>query len=427
MLRRLSPTCFYRLWSAVVMACIVLLQSCMDSPKGEINPLGKRSEGATQDLPHIQESGVLIAAMLSGPDTYYEHRGQAMGQQYALIEHFAVAQGVSVRIELAHDTTELLDLITSLQADVVAVPLPDSLLEAHSLQPMAMQKGKGAWAVRSDEPLLADALQRWYSDSLLLTAERTSAARGTTKAYVRRHVYAPMVSQSAGIISSYDNLFKEAAARIGWDWRLVAALCYQESAFDPQAESWAGARGLMQLMPATATALGVSQADVYKPDVSIEAGVRYLGQLYQKFPELPATERIKFAIASYNGGFGHVRDAMALARKYGGNPYTWDGISPYILALSEPQFYRDPVVNYGYMRGSETHDYVYSIMKRWASYGGQVAVGRPSGMPHHVLGGGGAHGDSRASRSHKRNRFSTVNDIKRPDDPDFGARVTPAE
>lgn len=413
------------LWLCV--ACYaLLLQSCIgQGGKGDIDPLGKQREAATHDLAHIQESGVLIAAMLSGPDTYYEHRGQAMGLQYTLVEHFAVAQGVQVRVEVAHDTTELLQMIAAEQADLVAVPLADSLLLAYDLTPAATQQGKGAWGVRADEVQLAEALQQWYADSLLLTAERTSTARGAAKAYIRRQVHAPMLSRSGGIISSYDDLFKQAAARIGWDWRLIAALCYQESAFDPQAESWAGARGLMQLMPATAASLGVAQSDVYSPEVSIEAGSRYLGQLYQQFSDVAQPmERVKFAIAAYNGGIGHVRDAMALTRKYGGNATTWDGISPYILALSEPQYYRDVVVRHGYMRGTETHDYVYSIMKRWAGYGGSVAVGRPTGMPRHGAAPTPSTGQ-RASAAPKRkhNRFSTVNDIVHPDDPAFGDRV----
>lgn len=400
------------------------MSSCIGQvPKGEINPLGKREATATHDLAHIQESGVLIAAMLSGPETYYEHRGQSMGLQYTLVEHFALTQGVEVRVELAHDTTELVNLLVSQKADLIAIPLPDSVIALHEVIAVAAQRGKGAWIVRTNEPQLAEALHTWYTDSLLATAERTSATRHSSKSYIRRQIHAPAIALNAGVISPYDHLFKQGAVRLGWDWRLIAALCYQESAFDPNAESWAGARGLMQIMPATAAMLGLSQANIYQPEASVEAGTRYLGQLYQQFSDINnPTERIKFAIAAYNGGHGHVRDAMALARKYGNNATTWDAVSPYILALSEPQYYRDPIVRHGYMRGSETHDYVYNIMKRWKQYGGQIAIGHASGMPRHHFNTSSSSVTPR--QRYKRNRFTTTSTILQPDNPNFGKRVT---
>ncbi|MBO5880105.1 MAG: tail length tape measure protein, partial [Paraprevotella sp.] len=72
--------------------------------------------------------------------------------------------------------------------------------------------------------------------------------------------------------------------------------------------------------------------------------------------------------AAYNGGAGHVRDAMALARKNGKNPHSWQDVAPYILQLSKPEYYNDPDVQYGYLRGEETYNYVQSIIKRWETY-----------------------------------------------------------
>ena len=118
-------------------------------------------------------------------------------------------------------------------------------------------------------------------------------------------------------ISPYDELIKQAAAKLNWDWRLLASQIYQESKFDPQAESWAGAIGLMQLLPETASMYGAS--DVYNPKESIQAGVNYLLWLdkmwAKKVPD--PKERIKFVLASFNVGQGHVLDARQLARKYG--------------------------------------------------------------------------------------------------------------
>ena len=134
------------------------------------------------------------------------------------------------------------------------------------------------------------------------------------------------------------------------------AQCYQESGFDPQAVSWAGARGLMQIMPETATHLGLPAHEIHVPEKNIGAAARYLKELERKFRDVPGRlERIRFVLAAYNGGSGHVRDAMALAQKHGKNPHTWKDVAPFILGLARPQYYNDPVVQYGFLRGEETY------------------------------------------------------------------------
>lgn len=184
-----------------------------------------------------------------------------------------------------------------------------------------------------------------------------------------------MLDRARGIISPYDDLFLRHSRTLGWDWRLLAALSYQESAFDPRALSWAGAQGLMQLMPATAAQMGVAATDVFDPAANIAAGCRYLKRIAALFSDITdPSERIAFTLAAYNGGYNHVRDAMALAEKYGASPRRWRDVSPYILRLSEPQYYRDPVVRYGYLRGTETEAYVRLILQRWHDYRG---VARP--------------------------------------------------
>jgi membrane-bound lytic murein transglycosylase F len=186
---------------------------------------------------------------------------------------------------------------------------------------------------------------------------------------ITRHVYSPMLNRSGGVISHYDNHFQRYAPLARWDWRLLAAQCYQESTFDPEAGSWAGARGLMQIMPSTAAHLGLSMDEIHDPEKNIAAAAKYIQELNGHFQDVPGSERVKYVLASYNGGYFHIRDAMALARKHGRNAYSWNDVSEFVLKLSDPAYYRDPVVRYGYMRGSETADYVGRIMDRWRSTG----------------------------------------------------------
>lgn len=206
---------------------------------------------------------------------------------------------------------------------------------------------------------------------------------------IHRVVRAPYINTEKGIISPYDNLFKAAAAQTGWDWRLIAAQCYQESGFDPNARSGAGARGLMQLMPSTAEHYGLSKEEICQPEKNVGVAAQCLRALQRQFSDIRSPEeRIHFVLASYNGGTGHVRDAMALCKKYGGNPQRWQDVSRYILALQQPQYYRDPVVKYGYMIGSETTGYVARVVARARQYGARLtAVSLPPGWKAFTLEG----------------------------------------
>ncbi|MBQ7441646.1 MAG: transglycosylase SLT domain-containing protein [Prevotella sp.] len=233
------------------------------------------------------------------------------------------------------------------------------------------------WAVGKNNQELADALNRWYKPGMYDEMKKEEHFL-LSSASVKRRVFSPFLNRSSGVISKYDDLFRKYAPVARWDWRLIAAQCYQESCFDPNARSWAGARGLMQIMPSTAAHLGLSMDQIHQPEPNIAAAVRYIRELSQTFSDIPsAGDRQCFVLASYNGGSFHVRDAMALTKKNGGNPKRWGDVSRYLRLLSDPQYYKDPVVKHGYMRPSETLDYVDKIRMRYAQYRG-VPVGKMS-------------------------------------------------
>ena len=396
---------------------LLFLGGCAQKPapavKGAFTHSAPEEVQTNYDFDQILNSGEIIVATLSGPDTYFDYQGQYMGLQYALVAHFAQQNGLRVRVELAHDVPGLVKMLELKEADVICYQLPDSVISASRLVAAGANGDAShtSWAVRSDVPLLAEALNGWYGKGIEVSVEAIEKNRMEIRRQVRRKVRAPYLSREKGIISIYDAEFKSAARVVGWDWRLMAAQCYQESGFDPSAESWAGAKGLMQIMPGTAQHLNLSAQDIYTPHHNISAAARYLKELNGKFSDIRnSEERIKFILASYNGGAGHVRDAMALARKHGRNATSWNEVSPFILKLSEPAYYRDPVVKYGYMIGSETYNYVISIFDRWRAYGGKVAqLGRPVNTSEGV----------RNEPVHRRNRFSKDRKIYTPDDPEF--------
>ena len=341
------------------------------------------------DLADIQSSGELIAVTLSGPDTYYEYRGQGFGLQFDMAEAFARTIGVRLRMEMVPDTASLLSRLQSGEADIVALEFDSLQLFADTIAGQPAQSNpltmfhplRSRWLVRNESRHLADAIDRWWHDDTRQRFIEAERQRTATARRVRRRMRPQMLSARGGVISSYDAIFRRHAATIGWDWRLLAAQCYQESGFDPQAVSWAGAQGLMQIMPATAAHLGLPRSEVYNPERNIEAATRYLHELTGLFSDIrDPRERVNFVLAAYNGGHGHVRDAMMLAQKHGRNPHRWDDVDPYILALASPAYYRDPAVRFGYLRGSETSDYVRRIRARWNVYRG-AAQPAPTSLP----------------------------------------------
>ena len=341
-------------------------QEKISTPWGSV--IGEDTDTTAFDLDDIERSGELIAVTLSGPDTYYDYHGRTLGTHAMLCQRWADHLGVRLRIELCRDTAEMLARIGRGDADVAVFPL----LPADSLQP--------GWAVDSTKTLLMESLRQWYRPELLAQV-RDEEQRLLRGGGVKRRVYAPMLNRQGGIISRYDGLFQQHSRQIGWDWRLMAAQCYQESTFDPEAQSWAGARGLMQIMPSTADHLGLARDEMTDPEKNIAAAARYLKELTQHFSDIAdRRERQDFVLAAYNGGYFHIRDAMALARRDGKDARRWDEVGPYVLRLAEPEYYRDPLVKYGYMRGSETYGYVRSIRQRWQQYRG-VKGAPPGGMP----------------------------------------------
>jgi membrane-bound lytic murein transglycosylase F len=175
------------------------------------------------------------------------------------------------------------------------------------------------------------------------------------------------LQQETGTISPFDDEVKKYAKQFNFDWRLLVAQMHQESRFNPNAKSMAGAQGLFQVMPRTAKELGIK--DMHKPDQSIEAGVRYMDWVRDRMEknDVNDDQLIWFTLASYNAGIGHVRDAMRLARQKGWDPTIWfDNVEKAMLLLSEPKYAAK--ARYGYVRGREPVHYIYQIKKRFDTY-----------------------------------------------------------
>lgn len=231
-----------------------------------------------------------------------------------------------------------------------------------------------AWAVRKGSSGWKEYLNNWISEYK------------TTRDYQRlyhKYFESPRVAQRMGSdyhsiyggkISPYDDVIRKVSEEHHWDWRLIASVIYHESRFNSDAGSWAGASGLMQIMPATAEAFGIQ--DYTNPKENIKAGILFLNWLDERFlTSVPdSLERLNFVLAAYNCGLGHVNDAQRLAEKYGKNPAVWKGnVDEFLKNKSIEKFYNDSVVQWGYCRGQEATDFVEKVNANYRHYANLIS------------------------------------------------------
>lgn len=228
---------------------------------------------------------------------------------------------------------------------------------------------KIAWGVRKN-----------HSEKLLVELNKWINAYRKTESYALLHskyfrnsrssaiIKSDYYALNTGKVSKYDDLIKQFSGTINWDWRLLASLICQESRFEPDVTSWAGAYGLMQVMPVTGKRFGIDITS--SPKNNIKAGVMYINWLHSIFDPKVAdeNERLSFILASYNAGPGHVLDAMKLAEKNGMNPQKWSDVETWLLKKSEPRYFNDIVVKSGYFRGTESVAFVSEIRDRYEHY-----------------------------------------------------------
>ncbi len=226
-----------------------------------------------------------------------------------------------------------------------------------------------AWGIRKNAPQLKQKLDKWIQDMQSEADYYVLYDKYFKGQYTKTRFKSEYSTIRGNQISEYDDLLKAYADTLNWDWRLLASMVYQESRFDPTAESRMGAKGLMQLVENTARQYDVY--NLYNPEENIRGGIRHLQWLtnYWSGVDLEEDDRIKFILGSYNVGHLHVEDARRLAKKYGADPNVWDGnVAKYLKLKSNAKYFNDPVVQAGYCRGTEPVNYVRDILFRYEQY-----------------------------------------------------------
>lgn len=237
------------------------------------------------------------------------------------------------------------------------------------IRPLVGASNRIAWVIRKHSSELQRELNRWieHKKNGSLFDKMYKKYFIDRKGYQERAASEYLMHET-GKLSQYDPLLRQYSAELNWDWRLLASQTFQESRFKPNAKSWAGAVGLLQLMPATGQEFGVR--DPRDPEDNVRAAVKFLIWLTDYWSKRieDKDERLKFILASYNAGAGHVEDAQRLAEKHGSNPNAWDDVAYWLLQKSKVQYSEDPIVKYGFCRGIEPVTYVSSILKRFEHY-----------------------------------------------------------
>ncbi|MDR1556322.1 MAG: transglycosylase SLT domain-containing protein [Tannerellaceae bacterium] len=335
-----------------------------------------REELSTQVLVQPLRQGVRLltdVTELIGKDIYVK----AGNPCYDRLRNLDKELGGGIRIhEVEEEDTAVEDLIEKVSTGEIPYTASDDRLARLNktyywnidISLKISFRQRSSWLVRKNTPLLAQAINEWDSGRV---GEFSYKAR--TKRYFelsKKVLELSMPEIKQGHISPYDSLFKKHARSLGWDWRLLASVAYQESHFKNTEISWAGAQGIMGIMPGTAQNLKIPLQELTDPDVCIRAGAEVLRIFSRGLSEIKDTiELIKLTLAAYNAGIGHVYDARRLAGKYGRDPSVWDNnVAEFILLKREPEFYNDSVCRYGYLRGRETYNYVREVLGRYEYY-----------------------------------------------------------
>ncbi len=285
-------------------------------------------------------------------------------------------EGLDITIQL-HEDTPTEELIRMVAEKEIEVTIADSNVaflnrryypDVKIAFPIEEQQSL-AWAVKKGEA----GLQKAINEFLKKIKEDGTFAKIYKKYYSNVEIfdYVDLKKYHRRLktrLPKYKEIIKRAAEKHGFDWRLIAAMVYQESHFNPRAKSFTGVRGMMQLTLETAKEIGIKNR--LDPEQSIKGGVKYLKELYERYDGAKDPDRVLITLASYNVGHGHILDAQKIAKERNLDPNSWSSLEVILPLLRYRKYYRK--TKNGYCRGTEPVRYVnriltyYDILKREA-------------------------------------------------------------
>ena len=302
----------------------------------------------------------LVCAIDLGDDMRGAH-GLETGFSYELIRQFAKDNNCTVRIVTAgrKNASTYMDSLLNGSIDILITHVEDAKLN-DSLNISRPINDCSAWVTSGADLNSVRTINRWIS-----YYTSTSEYSQMEERFFLHRTINPEKRAANGVltktISPYDELIKKYAKELGWDWRMLAAVVYQESKFSINSQSHRGATGLMQIMPATGLKYGIE--DLVNPENNLIAGTAHLKRLQKMFigKGLSQEELIRFTLASYNAGEGRIIDCRNLAAAQGLDNRVWANIVTVIPMMREDAILQDESVKLGKFQGHETIAYIESV------------------------------------------------------------------
>ena len=312
----------------------------------------------------IQERGYIRAGILQNTIDYYIENGTVKGFHYDLMELFGKHFNLKVHYSIYSTYWDIFFAVMTDEIDISATDFNESTQAVFFL---SIPKH---WAVNKQNTSLYEVLDNWLNSVVntriypILLKKYYSQTSKNRKVMER---YRQKIENNA-ISFHYDDLIKEHAQKQGLDWRFVAAIIYQESGFNANAEGKGGAYGLMQIMPKTAIYIGMENP--YPSENQILYGCKYIKKLEEKYAKkgVDSLDLYKFVLAAYNAGTCHIDDAQLLAEKKGYNPDTWRDVEKMLLKLSDKKYTKNVPLSCGNYNGKFTKKHVSKVWDTYKHY-----------------------------------------------------------
>jgi membrane-bound lytic murein transglycosylase F len=359
-----------------------------------ITPERKRVANFTRPYNIVDQMVVYSTRQRNRPQTIEELSGSGIpisvrknsSYHFRLLE--LIDEGYDLKIELIEDGLETeAALVQVANGNFKATVADDNMFHAANRYmdglfsgPTIAEADTIAWALRTNTPELESRMNRFLYKHFRISEDRDQPRRSTFLNVLRRkyfeqsrqmaEYYNPEWQyQSIGIISPYDDLVKQVADSLDLDWLLLTAMIAQESSFNPNSKSWAGAVGLMQVMPQF---VDTEYEALYDPVTNIQVGASIIKDHLEHYSYLDSTNQWAFALATYNVGQGHMADARRLAIDRNKNPNEWEYVSESLLMLMQRRYYQN--ARHGFARGIEPVKYVEEIKNRYRTYQAILAL-----------------------------------------------------
>ena len=325
--------------------------------------IGERSNAVDSVSPYGTFGGDTIRCVINTGNESYGKNGFRTGFSYELLRKFGEHVGAGVEVSVADSHCDYMDSLRSGTVDIMV--LPDTCTHSGNEIIFSSELDHTVWAINSEDIAKIKEVNTWIA-----TYTESEDYRKTWMEYHRTvnplsRIDRQMITSR---ISPYDKLIKEYAAGLGWDWRMLAAVIYQESKFSINTVSHRGATGLMQVMPSTAEYYGIT--DLLDPEENIKAGTKHLARLQKMYSDEDMTdfERFKFVLASYNAGEGRIADCRNLAAARNLDCNRWDDILKVIPSMREDATLSEIPLKFGKFNGTETMNYVDNILNIYSVF-----------------------------------------------------------